>query len=44
MTPPTLLVLLHGVGCVPADMAPLGELVAAGDPAVRIEAPPAAHP
>lgn len=44
MAPPTLLVLLHGVGCVPADMAPLGELVAASAPAVRIEAPPAAHP
>jgi phospholipase/carboxylesterase len=44
MAAPTLLVLLHGVGRVPADMAPLGERIAACDPQVRIAAPPAAHP
>jgi phospholipase/carboxylesterase len=40
----TLLVLLHGVGGTPADMAPLGARLAACDPHARIEAPPAAWP
>lgn len=40
----TLLILLHGVGGQPADMAPLGERIAAAAPGVRIEAPPAALP
>nr|WP_314547327.1 esterase [uncultured Massilia sp.] len=40
----TLLILLHGVGGQPADMAPLGARLAAAGPDVRIEAPPAALP
>ncbi|WP_296945362.1 esterase [uncultured Massilia sp.] len=40
---PQLVVLLHGVGGVPADMAPLGERIAAAHPHARIAAPPAAH-
>jgi phospholipase/carboxylesterase len=41
---PTLIVLLHGVGQTPADMAPLAHLIAAHDPRARVVAPPAAHP
>jgi phospholipase/carboxylesterase len=44
MAAPTLLVLLHGVGGSPADMAPLGERIAACAPYAIIAAPPAAHP
>jgi phospholipase/carboxylesterase len=40
----TLVILLHGVGGTPADMAPLGARIAATDPHVRIAAPPAALP
>ncbi len=40
---PQLAILLHGVGCVPADMAPLGERIAARDPLAVVAAPPAAH-
>lgn len=40
----TLLVLLHGVGGQPADMAPLGARLGAAGQDVRIEAPPAALP
>ena len=36
-----LIVLLHGVGGTPADMAPLAGLVAARDARVRVAAPPA---
>lgn len=39
-----LLILLHGVGGTPAAMAALGERIAACDPDVTIEAPPAALP
>lgn len=42
--PAPLLVLLHGVGGAPADMAPLGQRIAAIDPRVTLAAPPAAHP
>jgi phospholipase/carboxylesterase len=37
-----LIVLLHGVGQTPADMAPLAGLIAARDPHARVAAPPAA--
>lgn len=40
----SLIVLLHGVGQTPADMAPLADLIAAHDPHTRIAAPPAAYP
>jgi phospholipase/carboxylesterase len=40
----SLIVLLHGVGQTPADMAPLAGLVAAHDPHARVVAPPAAWP
>jgi len=40
----TLVILLHGVGGTPADMAPLGARIAAADAHVRIAAPPAALP
>ena len=40
----SLIVLLHGVGQTPADMAPLADLIAAHDPHVRVVAPPAAYP
>ncbi len=40
----SLIVLLHGVGGTPADMAPLAALIAAHDPHVRVAAPPAAVP
>jgi phospholipase/carboxylesterase len=40
----SLIVLLHGVGQTPADMAPLADLIAAHDPQARVVAPPAAHP
>ncbi|SDD90514.1 phospholipase/carboxylesterase [Massilia sp. PDC64] len=40
----SLIVLLHGVGQTPADMAPLARLIAAHDPQARVVAPPAAHP
>ena len=40
----SLIVLLHGVGQTPADMAPLAHLIAAHDPQARVVAPPAAHP
>lgn len=39
-----LIVLLHGVGGQPSDMAPLADLVAAHDPDARVAAPPAAWP
>lgn len=39
-----LIVLLHGVGQTPADMAPLAELVTAHDPQARVVVPPAVHP
>lgn len=39
-----LVILLHGVGGTPADMAPLGERIAAELPEVGIAALPAAHP
>jgi len=39
-----LVILLHGVGQAPADMAPLGERIAAVLPAARIAAIPAALP
>jgi len=39
-----LVILLHGVGQVPADMAPLGERIAAAWPDARIAALPAALP
>jgi len=42
--PAPLLVLLHGVGGLPADMAALGERIAARTPRIVIAAPPAAHP
>lgn len=42
--PPPLVILLHGVGGTPADMAPLGERIAAELPELRIAALPAAHP
>ena len=41
---PSLIILLHGVGQAPADMAPLADLIAAHDPHVRVVAPPAACP
>jgi phospholipase/carboxylesterase len=41
---PTLIVLLHGIGQTPADMAPLADLVAAYDPHAVVAAPPAACP
>ena len=40
----SLIILLHGVGQTPADMAPLADLIAAHDPQARVVAPPAAHP
>jgi phospholipase/carboxylesterase len=40
----SLIVLLHGAGQTPADMAPLAELIAAHDPQARVAAPPAAWP
>jgi len=40
----SLIVLLHGVGQTPADMAPLADLIAAHAPQARVVAPPAAHP
>ena len=40
----SLIVLLHGVGQAPADMAPLAALIAAHDPHARVVAPPAIHP
>lgn len=40
----SLIVLLHGVGGTPADMAPLASLIAAHDPHARVAAPPAAVP
>lgn len=40
----TLIVLLHGVGQTPADMAPLADLVAAHAPHAVVAAPPAAWP
>jgi phospholipase/carboxylesterase len=40
----SLIVLLHGVGQTPADMAPLADLIAAHDPQARVVAPPAFHP
>jgi len=40
----SLIVLLHGVGGTPADMAPLAALIAAHDPHARVAAPPAAVP
>lgn len=40
----SLIVLLHGVGQTPADMAPLADLIAAHDPQARVAAPPAVHP
>jgi phospholipase/carboxylesterase len=39
-----LIILLHGVGRTPADMAPLGARIAATLPGARIAAVPAAHP
>ena len=39
-----LVILLHGVGGGPADMAPLGERIAAELPDARIAALPGAHP
>jgi phospholipase/carboxylesterase len=39
-----LVILLHGVGGTPADMAPLGERIAAALPDAVIAAPPAALP
>ena len=41
---PMLIVLLHGVGQTPADMAPLAALVAAHGPRATVAAPPAAWP
>ena len=38
----SLIVLLHGVGGTPADMAPLAGLIAAHDANARVAAPPAA--
>jgi phospholipase/carboxylesterase len=40
----SLIVLLHGVGQTPADMAPLADLITAHDAHARVAAPPAAHP
>lgn len=40
----SLIVLLHGVGGTPADMAPLAALIATHDPHARVAAPPAAVP
>ena len=40
----SLIVLLHGVGGTPADMAPLAALIAAHDPHARVAAPPASVP
>lgn len=40
----SLIVLLHGVGQTPADMAPLADLIAAHAPQARVAAPPAVHP
>lgn len=40
----SLIILLHGVGQTPADMAPLADLITAHDPQARVVAPPAAHP
>lgn len=40
----SLIVLLHGVGQTPADMAPLADMMTAHDPHARIVAPPAVHP
>lgn len=39
-----LIVLLHGVGGLPSDMAPLADLIATRDPHARVVAPPAAWP
>jgi phospholipase/carboxylesterase len=40
----SLIVLLHGVGQTPADMAPLADLIAARGAHARVVAPPAVHP
>jgi phospholipase/carboxylesterase len=40
----SLIVLLHGVGQLPSDMAPLADLVAAHDPCARVVSPQAASP
>lgn len=40
----SLIVLLHGAGQTPADMAPLSDLITAHDPQARVVAPPACHP
>jgi phospholipase/carboxylesterase len=40
----SLIVLLHGVGQTPADMAPLADLIGAHDPQARVAVPPAIHP
>jgi phospholipase/carboxylesterase len=40
----SLIVLLHGVGGTPADMAPLAALIAAQAPHMNVVAPPAAVP
>jgi phospholipase/carboxylesterase len=37
----SLIVLLHGAGQTPADMAPLAGLIAAHDPQARVAVPPA---
>ncbi|GAA5016434.1 esterase [Massilia kyonggiensis] len=39
----SLIVLLHGVGQTPTDMAPLADLITSHDPHARVVAPPAAH-
>jgi phospholipase/carboxylesterase len=39
-----LIILLHGVGGLPSDMAPLADFIAAHDPHARIVAPPAVWP
>jgi len=39
-----LVIVLHGVGRTPADMAPLGERIAAAMPGAEVVAPPAALP
>ncbi|KQV33872.1 dienelactone hydrolase family protein [Massilia sp. Root335] len=39
-----LIVLLHGVGSTPADMAPLAGLIAAHDADARVAVPPATWP
>lgn len=39
-----LVIVLHGVGRTPADMAPLGERIVAAMPGAEVVAPPAALP